>query len=121
MIGIDLVKSDRIKRLLDLYSDKFLHKVLSEEEIMLCKNYRNFAGFFAAKEACSKALGCGIGAECGFHDIIISKTDKGAPKLALSARVQENFKITHTSLSITHDGDYAIAVVALTSNIKGNQ
>ncbi|MCL4432284.1 MAG: holo-ACP synthase [Epsilonproteobacteria bacterium] len=121
MIGIDLVKTDRIKRLLDLYGEKFLHKILSKEEVVLFKNYRNFAGFFAVKEACAKALGCGIGAECGFHDIIISKTNKGAPKVSLSPRVQKSFEISCTSVSITHDGDYAIAVVALESNIKGNQ
>lgn len=121
MIGIDLIKIDRMKRLMERFGDRGLQKFLSLSEITLVKNPRNAAGFWAAKEACAKALGCGIGHECGFHDIIISKTDKGAPQVALSSRVQENFKIIHTSLSITHDGDYAIAVVALESYNKGNQ
>ena len=119
MIGIDLIKIDRMKHFIERFGDRGLQKFLSSSEIAFIKNPRNAAGFWAAKEACSKALGCGIGHECGFHDIVISKTLKGAPQLALSARVQENFKITDTSISITHDGDYAIAVVALESNIKG--
>jgi len=113
MIGIDLIKTDRMKRLIERFGDRGLQKFLSENEITLIKNYRNAAGFWAAKEACAKALGCGIGAECGFHDILLSKTLKGAPVIDLSARVKEMFAIQNLSVSITHDGDYAIAVVAL--------
>jgi len=113
MIGIDLIKTDRMKRLIERFGDRGLQKFLSENEITLIKNYRNAAGFWAAKEACAKALGCGIGAECGFHDILLSKTHKGAPVIDLSARVKEMFAIQNLSVSITHDGDYAIAVVAL--------
>jgi len=111
MIGIDLIKIDRMKRLLEKYDQKFLEKFLSPSEITLVKNYRTAAGFWAAKEAASKALGCGIGAECTFHDITITKTVKGAPLLALSERVREHFNVKGSALSITHDGDYAIAVV----------
>jgi holo-[acyl-carrier protein] synthase len=100
-----------MRQLIDKYDNKILEKVLSAQEITLVKNYRTAAGFWAAKEAASKALGCGIGAECGFHDITISKTLKGAPLLELSAKVKEQFSIRTSALSITHDGDYAIAVV----------
>lgn len=113
MIGIDLIKLDRMERFLERFGDRGLHKFLSENEISLIKNPRTAAGFWAAKEACAKALGCGIGSECGFHDIIISKTAKGSPVLSLSQRVSDHFKIIDTSVSITHDGEYAIAVVAL--------
>jgi len=113
MIGIDLIKLDRMKRFIERFGDRGLKMFLGEDECLLVKNYRNAAGFWAAKEACAKALGCGIGSECGFHDIIISKTSKGAPCLSLTPLVRDRFAITDTSVSITHDGDYAIAVVAL--------
>lgn len=113
MIGIDLVKLERIKNSLDRFGDKFLHRFLSHEEINLIKNHKTAAGFWAAKEATSKALGTGIGKECGFHDILISKTSKGAPQVKLSEKLMQLYNITDTSLSITHDGDYAIAVVAI--------
>jgi len=117
MIGIDLIKLDRMKRFIERFGDRGLHKFLSETEIPLIKNYRNAAGFWAAKEACAKALGCGIGSECGFHDILLSKTPKGAPRIDLSVHVKEAFGVQNLSVSITHDGEYAIAVVALESNI----
>lgn len=113
MIGIDLIKIDRMKRLMERFGDRGLQKFLSADEIFLIKNSRTAAGFWAAKEACSKALGCGISAECGFHDIILSKTPQGAPHITLSQRIIKAFGITDTSVSITHDGEYAIAVVAL--------
>ncbi len=100
-----------MKKLIEKYDNKFLEKFLSPQEILLVKNYRTAAGFWAAKEAASKALGCGIGADCSFYDITITKTAKGAPLLELSIKVKEQFNIQTSALSITHDGDYAIAVV----------
>jgi holo-[acyl-carrier protein] synthase len=113
MIGIDLIRFDRIKRSVERFDDKFLQRYLSHEEILLVKNPKTAAGFWAAKEACSKALGTGIGKECSFHDIILSKTSKGAPRITLSKELIQKHKITDVSVSITHDGDYAIAVVAI--------
>ena len=113
MIGIDLIKTSRMNRFIERFGDKALQKFLCEDEIQLAKNYKTASGFWAAKEATSKALGVGIGSECSFHDIEITKTQKGAPKLKLRAKLIEKFNITDTSLSITHDGEYAIAVVAI--------
>ena len=121
MIGIDLIKIDRMKRFMERFGDRGLQKFLCENEIALVKNPRTAAGFWAAKEACAKALGCGISHECGFYDIMLSKTPKGAPKIALNQKVSEYFKIEDISVSITHDGDYAIAVVAMESNNKGKK
>ncbi|WP_373070387.1 holo-ACP synthase [Sulfurimonas sp.] len=113
MIGIDLIKTSRMKRMMDRFEKKALQKFLSDDEIALVKNYKTAAGFWAVKEAASKALGVGIGSECGFHDITISKTQKGAPKIKLSKKIVESFNVSDTSVSITHDGEYAIAVVAI--------
>jgi len=113
MIGIDLIKTSRMNRLIERFGDKALQKFLSKNEIKLVKNFKTAAGFWAVKEACSKALGTGIGSECGFFDIEISKTQKGAPQLQLSQKIIEKFNISDSSVSITHDGEYAIAVVAL--------
>ncbi len=116
MIGIDLIKLDRIKHSIERFGDKFLQRFLCDEEILLVKNHKTAAGFWAAKEASSKALGTGIGKECGFHDITLTKTDNGAPKVTLSQQLIDTYHITDTSISITHDGDYAIAVVAIESS-----
>ena len=113
MIGIDLIKTSRMKSLMERFEQKALKRFLNEDEILLVKNYKTASGFWALKEACSKALGVGISAECSFHDIVITKTPKGAPLITLSKSVVERFNIKETSASITHDGEYAIAVVAI--------
>jgi len=113
MIGIDLIKTSRMNRFMERFGDKALLKFLSQNEIKLVKNYKTASGFWAVKEACSKALGVGIGSECSFHDITISKSQKGAPLISLSQRLLEKYHILDTSVSITHDGEYAIAVVAI--------
>ncbi len=115
MIGIDLIKTSRMRDLMERFDKKALKRFLSEEEIGLVKNYKTASGFWAAKEACSKALGVGIGSECGFHDIFIYKTKSGAPNLKFSEKLLNKFNIKDVSLSITHDGEYAIAVVAIES------
>ncbi|MEA2098772.1 MAG: holo-ACP synthase [Campylobacterota bacterium] len=121
MIGIDLIKTSRMNRLMERFGEKALQKFLSDSEILLVKNYKTASGFWAVKEACSKALGVGIGSECSFHDITISKTKKGAPLIKLSNHIIKKFNITDTSVSITHDGEYAIAVVAIEKSTTTNK
>lgn len=113
MIGVDIVKIDRISNLIKKYDKKSLKKFLLDSEIALIKSDKTAAGFWAAKEACAKALQTGIGKECSFKDITISKTNKGAPLISLNQKIMNSFNISNISLSITHDGDYAIAVVAI--------
>jgi len=116
MIGIDLIKTSRMGNMIQKFGEKALEKFLSQDEILLVKNYKTAAGFWAVKEATSKALGVGIGSDCAFQDITITKTQKGAPQIHLSKKVLEKFSIKDTSVSITHDGEYAIAVVAIESS-----
>ncbi|MEJ2414747.1 MAG: holo-ACP synthase [Sulfurimonas sp.] len=97
---------------------KALKKFLHADEIKLVKNYKTAAGFWATKEAVSKALGSGIGKECSFFDIKIYKDDKGAPKLSFSKELINTFELIQAQLSITHDGEYAIAVVVLETKLS---
>ncbi len=113
MIGIDLIKVSRMKRMIENFGEKALLRFLSNEELLLVKNHKTAAGFWAVKEACSKALQVGIGKECSFHDITIYKSQKGAPLLKFSSKLNKHFNIKDSSVSITHDGDYAIAVVVV--------
>ncbi|MDF1883994.1 holo-ACP synthase [Sulfurimonas sp. SAG-AH-194-C21] len=113
MIGIDLIKTSRMERLMERFGEKGLLKFLSVDELSLVKSYKTAAGFWAIKEAFSKAIGTGIGSSCSFHDMKIYKTDKGAPKLSLSKKIVDEFKIIDVSISITHDGEYAVGVVGV--------
>jgi len=118
MIGIDIVSIERIKKLHERFGDKALSKFLSPEEIVLVKNDTSLAGFYAAKEAIAKALGLGISQQCGFFDIRLYKDTLNAPSFTLSPHLIEYFNITDTALSISHDGDFAIAVATIEGCIK---
>ena len=111
MIGIDITSIDRIKKMYEKFGIKAYEKFLNPKEIELIKKPETAAGFWAAKEAASKALGTGIGASCGFHDIKISKSELGAPKIKYRKKVRIAFGIKKSHLSITHDSGFAIAVV----------
>jgi len=113
MIGVDIVVISRIERLIEKYGDKALKRFLTPKEIKLVKSPSTAAGFWASKEAASKAIGTGIGKECNFYDIKISKTDKNAPQIKYKKHLRKKFNIKNSSLSITHDGGFAIAVVAI--------
>ena len=113
MIGIDIVSIERIQKLQERFGDKALQKYLSQEEILLVKNDSTAAGFYAAKEAISKALGLGISSECSFFDIQIHKDALNAPYFTLSQKLIDAYAITDTALSIAHDGGFAIAVAVI--------
>jgi len=112
-IGTDIIQISRIETLAIKYGNTFKEKFLSSKEISMARTDHTLAGFWAAKEAISKALGCGIGAELSFHDIIITKDPKGAPSFQLSTKAQKRHQIKTSSLSISHDGGFAIAVVVI--------
>jgi len=113
MIGIDIVSITRIKQMHERFGNKALNKFLSPEEIILVKNDTSLAGFYAAKEAIAKALGLGISQQCGFFDIKLHKDTLNAPYFTLSQHLIESFNITDTALSISHDGNFAIAVAVI--------
>lgn len=121
MVGIDLVKIERVEKFVNKWGEKALSKFLFPEEIKLAKSTKTIAGFWAAKEAISKALGHGISKECGFFDIKIYKLPSGAPSFTLSSHLIKRFDITSLSLSISHDGDFAIAVAVIEGKKSNSQ
>ncbi|MCD6653140.1 MAG: holo-ACP synthase [Sulfurovum sp.] len=112
-IGTDIIHIDRIEKNISKYGNKFKERFLSHEEIAMAQKAETVAGLWAAKEAISKALGCGIGEQLSFHDIMIVKNQKGAPAFTLSQEAQTIHRIKESSLSISHDGGFAIAVVVV--------
>lgn len=112
-IGTDITVINRIEKSIEKFGDKFLDKFLNQDEKEVAKRAESIAGYWAGKEAVAKALGCGIGVELSFHDIIIYKDEKKAPHFKLSSKAQKIHNIKDSSLSIAHDGGFAIAVVIL--------
>ncbi len=102
MLGIDIVYLPEFeKKLKNLSMDKvFLSNELSQN-----KSSESLAGIFAAKEAFFKA----IGSKMSWLDVWIEKTKEGKPFIK-SVLIKENQK---TEVSISHAGDYVIAVVII--------
>ena len=111
MIGIDIVEIKRIEKMIERFGKKALERFLTPNEISLLSSSASIAGYWAAKEAFSKALGTGISKECSFLDIEILKDKKNKPYF--SEKTLKKFNIKKADLSISHDGGFAIAAVII--------
>ena len=120
-IGVDLVKNQRINRL--IRNKYFISRTFSKKEIINAKNIKNkinyFAKRFAAKEAFSKSLGIGIRYGLNFKDIEILNDKLGKPyyfnNKKISSLIYKKFKIKKYDLflSISDEKDYSIAFTIL--------
>ena len=109
-IGTDLCQIERIKEVYTKHADRFVDRILTEEEKNVSRlNERFLARRFAAKEACAKALGSGIGEQVSFQDLTVTRVEGERPKVALSERVQQVFPNITVHLSLSDDGEYAQA------------
>ena len=128
-IGYDRTDVRRIERVLVRYSDRFTHRVFAASERATCDRRRLraacYAKRFAAKEACAKALGTGIGRGVYWRDMVVDNDAYGAPKITLhggaerylSQRVKQHEKMSggvptiHVTLS--DEGQDAVALVII--------
>lgn len=109
-VGTDLCKINRIKEVYAKHGDRFLDRVLTNEEQSKTNlDDRFLARRFAAKEACAKALGCGIGGVISFQDLSIVRKNGERPTVSLSGSAQKNFPSIQLHLSLSDDGEYAQA------------
>ena len=114
--GIDIVKIDRF----DKYKNdlNLMKKLFNESELDYIKNANNssetIAGLYAAKESFLKALKKGIN-DYSLLDIEISHNSDRAPFIILHNELKKTYPNIHEnmSLSISHDGEYAIAICTL--------
>ena len=110
-IGTDIVKIDRIK---SLYKDsKFLNKIFSSLEVDYCNSHKepyiHLSGKYAAKEAVKKALlSAKIVKTISLSDIEVLNNKDKSPYIKLV-----NVSNVKYNVSISHDGEYAIAFVII--------
>ena len=115
-LGIDLVEIEKISASLE--SETYLHKVFTDAEIEECRSMANaaerFAGKFAAKEACMKAVGSGIRQGAWFTQIEILNEESGKPYIRLSGEMEKivnGLGNVSIHISVTHTKHSAAAVV----------
>lgn len=111
-VGIDLVRISRFKAKLD--DERFLSKVFHDSELdyagMSVNRAAILAARWAAKEAVAKALGCGFGEELSWRDVVVAREPNGKPFIQLSEKAKLRHQHPEFLLSLSHDGEYAIAI-----------
>ena len=119
--GFDLTALPRIKALLEKHEERFLARILTEDELSTlpaepARRIAYAAGRWAAKEAAVKALGSGFSAGIGFHDVEVVSLEGGRPELRLhghAAELAHDKGVTSLHVSISHERDMAGAMVIL--------
>ncbi len=123
--GVDLVAIPRIARAVARFGQRFLDRVYTPDEVYFSRGRTaELAARFAAKEAAAKALGVGMRVlsplGIDWHEAELLNDRRGKPYLVLHGRAAElaaEQGLTEWAISLSHDGDMAIAfVVALGSN-----
>ncbi|MDI9370138.1 MAG: holo-ACP synthase [Synergistaceae bacterium] len=116
-IGVDLCSIARMERA--IRSDRFVQRVFSSDEISYAldkaRPARHFAACFAAREAFAKASGIPMYALAFGGGIRLERTD-AAPLIRVADSIKDKMPLGGSEkifLSISHEGDYAVAMVVL--------
>lgn len=124
-IGTDLVHIPRIAEMLSRYGDKAAHRILEQAEFQQFQQSKQPASFlakrFAAKEATAKALGTGFRDGLSLQHIAVRNDVLGKPELVFhdfAAQLLAEKNIQTTMLSLSDDGDYALAYVILVESLR---
>jgi holo-[acyl-carrier protein] synthase len=119
-IGTDVCSIERIRKSLDRFGERLVNRILTPAERPRFARVKDKAGHlakrFAAKEAFSKAIGTGIHAPFTWHSITVTRNPKGKPGVEPSAAMRKHLEkmgVTSCHISLTDDGDVAMAFVVL--------
>ena len=123
-LGNDMVDIRRIEKTLERYGERFVARIFtgieqkkSDRRVARAASY---AKRFAAKEACSKALGTGFRRGVFWKDMGVVNEPSGRPTMALTGgalaqlqRITPAGHKPHIQLTITDDYPYAQAIVLI--------
>lgn len=113
-IGLDIVEVSRIERDIEMHEDRFVQRLLGDDEIRLYEVRKDkpqfLAGRFAAKEAVIKALGTFLTNRPKYNSLQIVNDDKGQPELDVPEEIIDRLEGCRCMLSISHERKYAVAV-----------
>lgn len=125
-IGSDLIDVRRIERTIERFGGRFLSRVFTEVERRKSDDRANraasYAKRFAAKEACSKALGTGFRRGVYWRDLGVVNLPSGQPTMALTggalARLAELTPlgmVARIDLTMTDEHPQAQAIVVISA------
>ncbi len=129
-IGTDLANIERIEATLARFGDRFRNRVFTPREQATAERRKataaTYAKRWAAKEACSKALGTGLRMGISWKDMGVSNLATGQPVMhltgwaaeRLSAMTPEGYE-AHVHVSLTDDHPWAQAFVVIEARPRG--
>ena len=123
-IGSDLANIERIEKTVARFGSRFIERVYTETEQALAERraarIATYAKRWAAKEACSKALGTGLRMGIKWRDMGVVNLRGGQPTLHLTGWAAERLAAltppghrAAVHLTLTDDHPWAMAVVVI--------
>ena len=123
-IGNDLINISRIEKTIERFGDRFIQRIFTEQEQIKSEKRRlrvaSYAKRFAAKEACSKALGTGFRKGVFWHDMGVISLPSGKPTMNLTGGALKRLKeitpegqVAHIDLTLTDELPMAEAFVII--------
>ena len=123
-IGTDLANIERIASVLARHGDRFRNRVFTPTELAKAARRRDEAGTlakrWAAKEACSKALGTGLAMGISWRDMAVQNLPSGQPTMTLTGWAAERLAAmtppghsAHIHVTLTDDHPWAQAFVVI--------
>ena len=123
-IGTDLANIERIQKTLDRFGVRFRNRVFTETEQTRAERMTDpaavYAKRWAAKEACSKALGTGLRMGSAWRDMAVTNLRTGQPVMHVSGWAKERLKemtpdryetVIHVTLTDDHPWAQAFVVI----------
>ena len=123
-IGTDLANIDRIAATLERFGDRFRNRVFTPEELRKAERRADTPGTYAkrwaAKEACSKALGTGLRMGIAWKDMWVTNLPSGQPVMHVTGWAQERLNemtpegydvVIHVTLTDDHPWAQAFVVI----------
>ena len=123
-VGTDLANIERIAGVLERHGDRFRNRVFTEIEQRKAERRKDVSGTYAkrwaAKEACSKALGTGLRMGISWKDMAVRNLKTGQPIITVTGWAAERLKemtpkghraTIHVSLTDDHPWAQAFVVI----------
>jgi len=125
-LGSDLIDIRRIEQTIARFGDRFLDRIFTDAERRKCERRADraasYARRFAAKEACSKALGTGFRDGVFWRDLGVVNLPSGQPAMRLTggalrrlAQMTPPGMTPRLDVSLTDEPPMAQAVVIITA------
>ena len=113
-IGSDLCNIERIAATLERFGDRFRTRVFTDTEIAKAERRADTPGTYAkrwaAKEACSKALGTGLRMGISWKDMVVGNLQSGQPVMRVTGWAADRLA------AMTPAGHEAVIHVTLTDD-----